>query len=165
MVRQRRQQAVESMYPSMGSGVTSGLQSLVENYNRSFTEAKSKNEALYKEMLGLVDTSTGQQEADVRSSYALQRSSALSGLARSGLGGSFSGVTGTLNAGLQREQQGALNRIADQRTQSRLGVMGQYGKEAYPDLSSLMSTMAGATSMYGGAGSEALLTALGGIAR
>jgi hypothetical protein len=105
---------------------------IANEYQRAFAEAKAANEAKYKESLGLVDKTSGQQAADVRSDYTKQRSSALQNLARSGMSGTT--VGSTLSKGLGREETSALNRLADQLLQTKLGVMQNFKYEA-PDTS------------------------------
>jgi len=97
------------------------LGSVVGDYNKAFAEAQAANEAKYKEALGLTDQVSGQQAADIRSSYTKQRSSALQNLARSGMSGTT--VGSTLQQGLGREETSALTRLSDQLLQQKLGVM------------------------------------------
>lgn len=98
-----------------------GLAGIVDQYNKSFAEAKAANEAKYKQALGLTDQVSGQQAADIRSSYAKQRSTALQNLARSGMSGTTVGAT--LQQGLGREENAALSRLSDQLLGTKLGVM------------------------------------------
>ncbi len=98
-----------------------GLTGMIDQYNQAFQQAKAANEAKYQEALGVVGTNTGQQRADVLSQYQGQRANAMQQLARVGMANTT--IAPTLQAGIQREQQGALNRVSDQMMQARLGVM------------------------------------------
>ncbi len=98
-----------------------GLTGMIDQYNQAFQQAKAANEQKYQEALGVVGTNTGQQRADVLSQYQGQRASAMQRLSRLGMANTT--VAPTLQAGIQREQQGALNRVSDQAMQARLGVM------------------------------------------
>lgn len=185
------------------SAVATGLQSLVESYNTAYQTAKAKNEALYNQMIGttekwgtnmadfikqqyteqmgVVGETTGQREADIRSEYAKQRASGMQGLARLGMANTT--IAPTLGAGYTREEQSALNRLADemqqtklstmqqyqtglsdlmsQQEQLKLGIMGQYGAEATPDLASIMSVISNVGASYQeGTGLGTMLSAL-----
>ncbi len=98
-----------------------GFTGMIDQYNQAFQQAKAANEAKYQEALGVVGTNTGQQRADVLSQYQGQRANAMQQLARVGMANTT--IAPTLQAGIQREQQGALNRVSDQAMQARLGVM------------------------------------------
>ena len=98
-----------------------GLTGMIDQYNQAFQQAKAANEAKYQEALGVVSTNTGQQRTDVLSQYQGQRANAMQQLARVGMANTT--IAPTLQAGIQREQQGALNRVSDQAMQARLGVM------------------------------------------
>ena len=98
-----------------------GLTSMIDQYNQAFQQAKAANEAKYQEALGVVGTNTGQQRADVLSQYQGQRANAMQQLARVGMANTT--IAPTLQAGIQREQQVALNRVSDQAMQARLAVM------------------------------------------
>jgi len=144
-----------------GADVTSGLQSLVQNYNTAYGQAKAANEARYQQMLGIANQTTGQRAADIRSSYGQQSANTMQNLAR--LGMSNTTVAPTMQMGIQREQQAALNQNADQMQQTQLGIIGGR-KDDYPDLSSLQSIIAGIGTQYkGGGGLPAMLEALKGI--
>ena len=98
-----------------------GLTGMIDQYNQAFQQAKTANEQKYQEALGVVGTNTGQQRSDVMRQYQGQRASAMQQLARVGMANTT--IAPTLQAGIQREQQGALNRVSDQAMQARLGVM------------------------------------------
>ncbi len=98
-----------------------GLTNMINQYQQAFQQAKTANEAKYQEALGVVGSNTGQQRADVLSQYQGQRANAMQQLARVGMANTT--IAPTLQAGIQREQQGALNRVSDQAMQARLGVM------------------------------------------
>ena len=107
-----------------------GLTGMINEYNRAFHEARTANEAKYQEALGVVGTTSGQQRADVFSQYGQQESAAMQNLAR--LGMSNTTIAPTLQAGVQRERQGALNRVSDAQMQARLGVMQGF-EHKYPE--------------------------------
>ncbi len=109
---------------------TGGLTGMINQYQQAFQQAKAANEAKYQEALGVVGTNTGQQRADVLSQYQGQRSNAMQQLARVGMANTT--IAPTLQAGIQREQQGALNRVSDQAMQARLGVMQGF-QYKYPE--------------------------------
>ena len=131
--QQRQFGAQEQLYRDiMGQQqeATGGLTGMINQYNQAFQQAKAANEAKYQEALGVVGTTTGQQRADVMSQYGQQRSSAMQNLARLGMSGTT--IAPTMQAGIQREQQGALNRISDQMMQAKLGVMQGF-EHKYPE--------------------------------
>lgn len=116
------------------------LGDVVNQYNQAFNQAKAANEAKYNQALGLPDQYSGQQAADIRAQYANQRSAALQNLARTGLGNTTIGSTVT--QGLAREQTSALNRLADQVLQQKLGVMQNF-EYKYPE-ATIPATLIGA---------------------
>jgi len=118
---------------------TGGISNLYSAYQNQFAEAQAANEAKYKAQLGLVDQTSGQQAADIRSSYGKQRSSALQNLARTGL--SNTTVGSTVTQGLQREESSSLNRLADQLLGTKLGVMQGFNYQT-PDTGPLQSLIA-----------------------
>lgn len=138
----------------------SSLDTLVNNYNKMYAEAKAANEARYQQMLGIADQTTNQRMADVRENYAKQRSSALSNLARTGMANTT--VAPTMQAGFAREEQSALNTVADALQQTKLGIMERRTDE-YPDLAALQSLLAGIGSQGGASGMQAMLDALANI--
>ncbi len=107
-----------------------GFTDLINQYNQSFAAAKAANEAKYREALGVVDKTSGQQAADVRSQYAQQRASALQNLARTGMSNTTVGAT--LSQGLGREQAASLNRVSDEMLKTKLGVMQGF-EYKYPE--------------------------------
>jgi hypothetical protein len=54
-------------------------------------------------------------------------------------------IAPTMQLGVERERQSALNRTADEMQQTKLGIIGAR-EDQYPDLGSLQSTLAGAAS-------------------
>lgn len=124
---------------------TGGLSSLINSYNQQFAEAKAANEAKYKEALGLVDQTSGQQAADIRSDYAKQRSSALQNLARSGM--SNTTVGSTLSQGLQREESASLNRLADALLEQKTDIMQGF-EYKYPEAGITQAAIAALAPSY-----------------
>ena len=107
-----------------------GFADLMNSYNTAFAQAKAQNEQKYQQQLGLVDQTTGQQRDDVISQYQKQSANTMQRLARTGLGNTTVGAT--LQQGNVRERTSALNRLSDQMTQQKLGVMQGFNYQA-PD--------------------------------
>ncbi len=145
------------------AGVTSGLQALVENYNQSYGEARAANESRYQQLLGIADTTTGQRAADIQGAFQGQESNMMQKLSRSGLSGTT--IAPTMQLGVQREKQSALNRLSDQMQQTKLGIIERRQDEG-PSLENIQSIIAGVGAQYGqGQGIEAMLKALSGLGR
>jgi hypothetical protein len=125
------------------TGIGDSMQSMIENYNLAFGEAKEANEARYQQQLGIADATTGQRLADVSSAFG--RQGADIGQRLAGLGMSGTTIAPTMQLGVERERQSALNRTADEMQQTKLGIIGAR-EDQYPDLGSLQSTLAGAAS-------------------
>ena len=134
--------------------VMGGMQSLVTNYNRAYGEAKSANEARYKQLLKIANQTTNQRASDIRSDYAGQQSGMMQNLARLGMANTT--VAPTMQLGVQKEQQSALNRLADQMQQTKLGIV-ERRKDEYPDQGALMNLIAGIGSSYGGGSGNAAM--------
>lgn len=138
-----------------------GLQSLVSQYNQAYGAARSANEARYQQLLDIANQTTRQRATDIRADYARQGADIRQQLARQGMAGTT--VAPTMGLGVQRKQQSALNRLADQMQQTKLGII-ERRQDEYPDLGSLQSIIAGVGSQYGGGqGIQAMLQALGQI--
>lgn len=148
-------------YNKPSSDVLSGLESLVNNYNTAYGEARAANESRYQQMLGIANQTTNQRAADITSDYAKQSASAMQNLARLGMANTTIGTT--TNAGITRNKQSALNNLADTMQQTKLGILDKM-KTAEPDATSLQSIIAGIGGSYGGGqGLSAMLQALSGI--
>ncbi len=137
-----------------------GLSSLVGQYNKAFGEAKSANEQRYQQMLDIINQTTGQRAADIRSQYGQQGSDIMQNLARLGMANTT--VAPTMQFGVQREQQSALNRLADELQGTRLGVM-ERRTDKYPDIGLIATLAQGLGQAGGGGGIGAVLGALGGL--
>jgi len=127
-----------------------GIGSLIDQYQKAFAEAKFANEQKYQQQLGAVSQTSGQQRTDVLSQYQQQRSNAMQQLARTGLANTT--IAPTLQSGIQREQQAALNRVSDQELAAKLGVMQNF-EYKYPEqgiTQSAIQAMANAFSYPGG---------------
>jgi len=109
---------------------TGGLTGMINQYNQAFQAARAQNEAKYQQQLGAVGQTSGQQRADVISQYQGQRAGAMQNLARLGMSGTT--IAPTLQSGIQREQQSALNRISDQELAAKLGIMQGF-EYKYPE--------------------------------
>ena len=126
--------------------VSSGLGNLVQSYNEAFGRATEANESRYRDllgtadqdfanrqatdqrMLGVVNQTTGQREADIKQSYREQRANQMQELARTGMANTT--IAPTLRAGSRREEQSSLNRLADEMQGTRLGVLGRIGDQS-----------------------------------
>ena len=137
-----------------GRQAGSALSQLIGQYNTAFGEAKSANEARYQQLLNIANATTGQREADLRRDYGQQQANMMQGLARTGMANTT--VAPTMQMGIQREQQSALNRLADQMQQTKLGII-ERRTDQYPDLGALAS-------LAGALGQGAGLAGAGGIA-
>ncbi len=142
--------------------VGAGLGSLVNEYNRAFTEAKAGNEARYQQMLGIADQTTGQQQADVRSAYGKQSATGMQNLQRLGMANTT--LAPTLQQGIQREESASLNRLADSMQQTKLGIIGgkKTDRELAPD-SSIIQAYLQAASSTGPTGAGLMGGSLGGL--
>lgn len=142
-----------------GAGTTA-LTDLVQKYNEAYQQAKAANEARYQQLLGITEQTTGQREADIRQAYGQQGAQIGQSLARSGLAGTTAAPT--MQMGVAREQESALNRLADQMQQTKLGII-ERREDRYPELG-MISQLAGALGQAGGAGGiSGLFKALGGL--
>ena len=143
------------------AGVTSGLESLVNSYNTAYGQAKSANEARYQQMLNIVNQTTNQRMSDVTSGYGQKASDIRQQFSRTGMGNTT--IIPTMIEGNTRNMNAELNRTADTMQGTKLGVM-ERRTDAYPDLGSLQSILAGIGTSYGqGQGLSAMLKAMGGI--
>ena len=104
-----------------------GLTSMVDEYNKAYSQAKGAYEARYQQMLGIADTTTQQRAADIRSSYGQQSADTMQNLAR--LGMSNTTVAPTMQTGIQREQQSSLNRLADEMQKTKLGIISGHATD------------------------------------
>jgi hypothetical protein len=144
--------------PEMGQEALGGLSSLIANYNTAYGEAKRMNESRYQQMLDIIDQTTGQRAADIRSSYGNQRASTMQNLSRLGMANTT--VAPTMQMGYQREQESALNRLADDMQGTKLGVI-ERRTDAYPDQSMLLNLMQQIGSSYGTSGLSSALRQFG----
>jgi hypothetical protein len=85
--------------------------------------AEAASDARYQQMLDIADKTTGQRGADIRSDAAGQSAASMQRLARLGMGNTT--VAPTMQMGIEREKQGALNRLADTMQGTKLGILGQ----------------------------------------
>ena len=137
-----------------------GFESMLQNYNESFGQARGANEARYKQMLDITDQTTGQRLADVSSAYNQRGADVQQRLA--GLGMANTTVAPTMQFGIDRERQSALNRTADQMQQTKLGII-ERRDDNYPDLGSLQSIIGASSSAFGTRGIDAMLKAFGNV--
>lgn len=162
--RQQRQEYLEDLKQArtldLPDEAVSGVNRLVEEYNRAFGEAKGANEARYQELLGIAGETTGQRAADIRAGGIEERSDLEQGLARTGLANTT--VSPTLTAGSRRREEESLNRLADQMQGTKLGII-ERREDQYPDASSLQASLSALGSGYGGPGVSALFGALGNV--
>jgi len=137
-----------------------GLQTLIRNYNQAYTEAKAANEARYQQMLEIANQTTGQRMADVTSAYGRQSSDIMQQLARLGMGNTT--IAPTMQMGVEREKQAALNRTADEMQQTKLGII-ERRQDEYPDSGSIAELVTALMGAYGASGGGKIATALSGM--
>jgi hypothetical protein len=133
-----------------GRASQGAMSRLVNQYNQAYGQARTANERRYQQLLGIADQTTGQRAADIRSDYASRESDIMQNLARLGMANTT--VAPTMALGVEREQQSALNRLADQMQGTKLGII-ERRTDRYPDanvLTSLASMMG-----QGGGGASA----------
>jgi len=138
LANQRRYELLNPQLPQLPQQAASGLSSLVSSYNQAYEQAKAANEQRYQQLLGIADQTTQQRAADVRSAYGQQSADVMQQLARTGMANTT--VAPTMQMGIQREQQSALDRLADQMQQTKMGVI-ERRTDAYPDQGALMQTL------------------------
>jgi hypothetical protein len=147
----------------MGGGSSfnsSGLSSLINNYNQAYAEAKAANESRYQQALGILNQNTGQRMADIRSDAGNERSRIFQNLARSGLGASS--VGNVESRGIDRIMNENLNRASDELAGSKVGLI-ERRQDPYPDQGSLMELIMGIGSAAGTSGLGGLTKALSGL--
>ena len=120
---------------------SSAINSLISSHNQAFAEAKAMNEARYQQLLNIANQTTGQRMTDVRSDYAMKGADIAQQLARTGLANTT--IAPTMQMGLEREKQSALNRVADELQGTKLGII-ERREDMYPDTGGLMSIIAAA---------------------
>lgn len=153
----RRQQHMQRLAMQQGM---QGLSGLVGSYNVAYGEAKSANEQRYQQLLDIASQTTGQREADIRGGYAERGADIRQQLSRQGMAGTT--VAPTMQMGVQREQESALNRLADQMQQTKMGVI-ERREDRYPEMGTITS-LAGMLGQGGGAqGISGILSALSGL--
>jgi len=132
------------------------LQNLVNQYNKAFQEARSANEARYQQLLDIASRTTGQREIDIRQDYGGMGADISQRLARLGMANTT--IAPTMQMGVQREMQSALNRLADEMQQTKLGII-ERREDIYPrsDIIMQLAQMLGANPM----GTGAMYSALG----
>jgi len=178
------QRALANLTPS--GEVRGGLSQLAEQYasrygggavgqlEAGYDKARRDISSGYSGAFRALDRVSGQQGADIRSSFGQQRANMIQGLARSGMAGTT--VAPTMSMGIEREAQSSLNRLADLMAQQRVGLherkgaalsgleresaqgRAQYTQGAQENLQQII---AGVTSTYGPAGVEAFIDAIG----
>jgi hypothetical protein len=152
------QQAQQTSAQQAATGVTN----LVNEYNQAYAQSVNEYTQRYNQMIGLVDSTSGQQAADIRSQYQNQASAGMQNLQRLGMGNTTLGSN--MKLGVQGQQSAALNRLADMMNQTKLGVM--QGKKSMNDLAPDKSLLLAALSQGGGAAGAyggQITQALGGL--
>jgi len=137
----------------------SALQKLVSQYNRAYQEARAANEARYQQLLDIASRTTGQREIDLRRGYTEMGADISQRLARLGMAGTT--IAPTMQMGVEREMQSALNRLADEMQQTKLGII-ERREDIYPQSNVILqlAQMLGANPM----GAPGIYGALGGMA-
>jgi hypothetical protein len=155
------QQKNQAAYDKQAIGrLGGGYESMIENYNKAFGAATEGNEARYQQMLGIADQTTDQRLADVSSAYNQRGSDIQQKLASLGMANTT--VAPTMQFGVDRERQSALNRTADEMQQTKLGLIASKD-DNYPDLGSLQSIIGATGSAFGTRGIDAMLAAFGNV--
>lgn len=113
-----------------------GLQAYLDMLGQS----RGRMQTSYQEMLDLLSGVGSQREADIRGGYAERESDVRQGLARQGLAGTT--IAPTMQMGVAREQESALNRLAESMAGQRLGVM-QQRVEGLSGMDRLMAELTG----------------------
>ena len=108
----------------------------VAAYNKAFASANAANESRYQELLGIANATTGQRAKDITADFGSQQASAMQNLASLGLANT-SGAS-TIRGGFGRKKNAALDRLADQMQQTKLGII-ERRTDKIPDLASLVS--------------------------
>ncbi len=137
-----------------------GFGLMLEKYNEAYGQAREGNEARYQELLGIADQTTDQRLADVSSAYNQRGADIQQRLIGLGMGNTT--VAPTMQFGIERERQSALNRTADQMQQTKLGII-ERKEDNYPDLGSLQSIIGGTGAAFGTRGIDAMLAAFGNV--
>ena len=112
----------------------------VAAYNKAFAEAKLGNESRYQELLGIADKTSGQRAKDIGIDFRAREANAMQQLARTGMANTTVAPTLTTSGGMSfgAQKNAALDRLADQMQQTKLGII-ERRTDAYPDLASLAS--------------------------
>jgi hypothetical protein len=159
-MRQFNEQANAQRTSAIQAG--GGLVNLVNEYNRSYAQARYDYEQRYNQMLGIADSTTSQQQADLRAQYSGQRAAGMQRLQR--LGMANTSLTSSMQQGLQRGESDALNRLADTMQQTKLGIIGskKTAQELAPSRDTILAAIAQGQAASGPYGGE-LTQAIGGI--
>jgi len=151
-----KQKYADELKQSKAAGTS--LSKLINQYNQGWAEAKAANEARYQQGLGIIDQTTGQREADIRSDCAGQRSDIMQQLARTGMGNTT--ISPTLGLGVEREKQSALNRLADSLQGTKLGWI-ERREDEYPESDMIVSLINQLGKGSGGQSGSQVYSALG----
>lgn len=119
--------------------MTPEMRAELEDYKRRYGLAEQGVENRYQQMLGIAGKTTGQREADIREAYKGKRANVAQRLARLGMANTT--VLPTELRGQEREEQSALNRLADEMQRTQLGIIG--GREPGYPKSDILSILAG----------------------
>ena len=106
----------------------------VDAYNKAFKKANEANEARYQQLLSIADATTGQRSKDVTADFTNQQALAMQNL--SGLGLANTSGASTIRGGFGRKKNEALDRLADQMQQTKLGII-ERRQDLPPSLASL----------------------------
>jgi len=154
MYEQQRQDQIKA-----AESASKGLSGLVNEYNKSFAEAKAANENRYQQMLSIADTTTTQQQADIGTQYAQTEAKGMQNLQKLGMANTTLGSN--LKQGVQREKSASLNRLADTMQGTKLGII-QGREDEYPD-ASLITSLASQLGSLGTAGTATAFGSLSGL--
>ena len=147
--QQKKQYADQRAATSAGAA---GLSGMVNQYNTAYGEAKAANEARYQELLGSVNATTDTRSADIRGGASEESSNMMQRLARLGL--SNTTVGSSLQGGINRRKEMALDRSANEFSREKRGIIERRSDE-YPQsdiivqLAQLLGQGAGGTGTGG----------------
>ena len=153
------EQAFKAAQEASKAGAT-GLSGLIGQYNKAYGEARTANEQRYQQMLNIANQTTQQRATDIRSTYGQQGADIMQQLARQGMAGTT--IAPTMQMGVGREREAALNRLADEMQQTKLGIMERRTDE-YPK-SDVLIALTQALGQGGGNWAN-LIGALGNLAQ
>lgn len=136
------------------------LSGAVGGYNTAWERARAANEARYQEMLGITGETTQQRATDIRAGGVGEEANIMQQLQRQGMAGTT--VAPTMRAGVRRETESSLNRLADMMQGTKLGIM-ERKVDKYPDPNMLTSLITALGQSGGPTGAASAFKAMSGM--